>query len=297
MPVRISRRAFALSAVSLGAGWMMPFPRAAEKAEPSLKMGMLQGMFRDVNPAMVQALSKPFRDLVQKQTGFTGDVEVFKEPIDLVDKLREKKVQIGVFHGFEFAWAQQLYPELQALVVTMPLGNKVQAMVVVNCECKHEKLADLADETVAIPRGAKAHAIAYLEKIRAGLPNGCAKPVAKLNMAPDEILDAVANGEQTAALVDIGALEGYQTLQPGVFKRLKILHQSEMFPAAVVAYPKGAISEDDAKRLRDGLATANQTSSGKMMMMMWNLKGFEVPPADYQKRLDAILKAYPLPAK
>ena len=41
--------------------------------------------------------------------------------------------------------------------------------------------------------------------------------------------------------------------------------------------------------------TANQTTSGKMMMMLWNLKGFEVPPADYQQRLDAILKAYPLP--
>jgi ABC-type phosphate/phosphonate transport system substrate-binding protein len=297
MPLRISRRAFAFSALSAGAGWMTSGHRlmAAEKADLELKMGMLQGMFRDVPPAMVQALSKPFRELIQKQTGFTGDVDLCKEPIELVNKLREKKVHLGVFHGFEFAWAQKLCPELQPLVVTMPVGNKVQAMVVVNCECKFTKLADLADETVAVPRGAKAHAIAYFEKQRAGMPPNCAKPVTKLNLAPDEVLGAVASGEVTAALVDIGAFEGYQTLQPGVFKQLKILHQSEMFPQAVVAYPKGAISEADAQRLRDGLATANKTTSGKMMMTLWNLKGFEVPPADYQQRLDAILKAYPLP--
>jgi len=296
MQQRITRRSFAISAASLGAGFFLPRAHAAEKRELELKMGMLQGMFRDVQPAMVQALSKPFRELVQKQTGFTGDVELCTGPMELVDKLREKKLHIGVFHGFEFAWAQQLTPDLLPLVITIPTGGKVQAMVVVNCESKCTKLADLGDEPVAIPRGAKAHAIAYFEKARAALPKGCAKPVNKLGMTPDELLGAVANGEQTAALVDIGAYEGYQTLQPGVFKMLKVLHQSESFPPAVVAYRKGALTEQEAHQIREGLSTANKTTSGKMMMMLWNLKGFEVPPTDYQQRLDAILKAYPLPA-
>jgi ABC-type phosphate/phosphonate transport system substrate-binding protein len=296
MQDRLTRRAFALSALSLGAGMFMPRTRAEEKAELELKMGMLQGMFRDVQPAMVQALSKPFRELIQKQTGFTGDVELCAGPMELIEKLREKKLHIGVFHGFEFAWAQQLLPELQPVVITIPGGNKVQAMVIVSQDCKHTKLADLGEETVAIPRGAKAHAIAYLEKARAGLPKGCAKPVTKLGMTPDELLGAVANGEQTAVLVDIGAFEGYQALQPGVFKQLKVLQQSELFPPAVVAYRKGAITEKEAQQIREGLSTANQTTSGKMMMMLWNLKGFEVAPADYQQRLDAILKAYPIPA-
>ena len=37
---------------------------------------MVQGMFRDIQPAMVQALSRPLRDMIRKQTGLTGDVEI-----------------------------------------------------------------------------------------------------------------------------------------------------------------------------------------------------------------------------
>ena len=295
MQDRLSRRAFTLSAIAFGAGVLTPRTHAAEKSDLQLKIGVLQGMFRDAQPAVVRSLAKPFREVIQKQTGFTGAVEVCADPLAMVERLREKELHIGVFHGFEFAWAQQLCPELLPLVVAMPAGNAAQAVVVVNRDCKHTRLADFVVEPVAIPRGAKAHAIAYFQKARAALPEGCAKPLDKPGMGPDELLRAVASGEQAAALVDVGAYEGYQALQPGAFKLLKVLDTSEVFPPAVVAYRKGSMTDKDVERLRDGLATANRAPSGKMMML-WNLKGFEAPPADYQTRLDAILKAYPLPA-
>lgn len=267
----------------------------AEDKPVDLKMGMLQGMFRDIQPAMVQVLSKPFRELVFKQTGFTGDVDICPDAMNLVEKLKDRKLQIGVFHGHEFAWAQKKCPDLVAIVITIPPGGKAQSMIVVNLDCKAMSVADLVEDPVTLPRGAKAYSLLFLEKCRMGLGKSVAKPVTKIGMTTEDLLNAVVLGEVAAALVDASTLDGYKTLQPGAFKQLKILKQSEMFPPAVVAYRKGSISEDDAAKIRKGLSTANQNPSGKLLMTLWNLKGLEEPPADYQQKLDAILKAYPAP--
>ena len=268
--------------------------RAAE-GDSELKIGMLSGMFRDVQPAMVQAMAKPFRDLMLKTTSFTGEVEILDDPIELADKLKNKKLQLGVFHGFEFAWAQQKCDELVPLIVTLPPGGVVQGLIVVHIDNPAKSVADLGNSGIGIPRGAKAHSIAYLAKARSGLEGDCAKPTPQIKLTPEDILNAVASGEQKAALVDRCALDGYKMLQPGGFKALKILAQSEEFPAAVVCYVKGALSEDQAARIRTGLTGATKTPSGKMLMTLWNLKGFSEPSKDYQGSLDTILKAYPMP--
>jgi ABC-type phosphate/phosphonate transport system substrate-binding protein len=252
-------------------------------------------MFRDVPPSMVQSLAKPFRDLMLKQVGYTGDVEVVDDPLALAEKMKDGKVQLGVFHGFEFAWAKQKCDDLVPLIITCPPGGKVQAVVVVHRSSTAKSLADLKAEGVHIPRGAKAHSLAFLDKARIGLDDTVGKPTPKVSQTPEEVLNAVALGETKAALVDVCALDGYRTLHPGGFKSLKVLHESEMFPPAVVCYRKGTITDAEATRIRTGLSSAAKSASGKMLMALWNLKGFEAPPTDYQTSLDTILKAYPLP--
>ncbi len=271
--------------------------RAADPAPGQLKIGMLSGMFRDVPPATLQALAKPFAELMRKQVGYTGDIEVLDDPLALADRLKDKKVQLGVFHGFEFAWAKQRCDDLLPLIVTRPPGGKVRAMVVVLKSHPATTVADLKGEGVLIPRGAKAHALAFLDKSRTGLDESVAKPAAKPLQTPEDALNAVATGEAKAALVDAVALEGYQILQPSAFKGLKILHESEEFPPAVVCYRKGTLTDDEVTRIRTGMTAATKTASGKMLMTLWNLKGFDEPPADYQTALDTILKAYPCPAE
>ncbi len=270
-------------------------PLGAADGDSELKIGMLSGMFRDVQPAMVQAMAKPFRDLMLKATNFTGDVEILDDPLELAEKLKSKKLKLGVFHGFEFAWAQQKCDDLVPLIVTVPPGGVVQGLIVVHVDNPAKSIADLGASGIGIPRGAKAHSLAYLAKARTGLESDCAKPTAQIKLTPEEILNAVATGEQKAALVDRCALDGYKTLQPGAFKSLKILGQSEEFPAGVVCYAKGALCEDEAARIRTGLTGAAKTPSGKLLMTFWNLKGFTEPGKDYQTSLDAILKAYPIP--
>jgi hypothetical protein len=63
----------------------------------------------------------------------------------------------------------------------------------------------------------------------------------------------------------------------------------------VVCYRKGTLTDDQAAKIRDGMTASCKTPTGKMLMTLWNLKGFEAPPKGYQASLDDILKAYPVP--
>ena len=278
-------------------GLLVAATASAPAAEPQLKIGMLDGMFRDVQPAMVQAMSKPFRNLFERQTGLGGDVEIVAGAELLASKLKEQSLQLGVFHGFEFAQARTKHPDLTPIVVTMPPGRILQAVVVVHKDHKGDCLTALGTEQLTLPRGLKAHGWAYIDKARTGMPADAAKPVHKPNVTVEEALNAVADGTLPAALVDAGGYAGYQELQPGLAKQLRVLCKSESFPPSVVAYRKGTLADDVVARVRSGLVGAHLTAQGKPLMMLWNLKGFEDVPADYAEQLANILKAYPAPVR
>jgi len=268
-------------------------PQLRAEGQASLRIGMVQSMFRDVQPAMVQAMSRPLRDLIQRQTGLSGDVEVVADSFLLSDRLIKKEFQLGVFHGFEFAWARKHSAELVPLVVTIPPGRNLQASVVVHKDCKHTALSDMKDEQVLIPRGTRAHCLLYLDRQRAKFTSTTAAPKTKPLVTTEEAIDSVIQGDAVAALVDAPALAGYQNLQPGAFNQLRMLSKSETFPPTVIAYNKTAVDAVTLEKVRKLLTEAHQTPAGKPLMMLWNLKGFEDVPADYTEQLDRIAKAYP----
>lgn len=274
-----------------------PTARADEPKPDRVQIGMLQGMFRDVQPGMVQAMSRPLRDLIQKQTGLTGDVEIITDAFTLCDKMKAKRFQLGVFHGFEYAWIKKQNPDLVPLAVTVPPGRKLQACIIVQKDHEAKTLADLGEEPILVPKGTKAHCLLYLDRERVRLGKPAAKPKTKPALTTEEVLESIVAGDNVAALVDIGALNGYQSLQPGAFKQLRILCQSESFPQTVIVSNKGSLDEATAKKICSLLTTAHSTAAGKPLLMLWNLKGFEEVPADYAAQLDVILKAYPVPTR
>lgn len=281
------RAAAALAVVALGG--------AAQADGPPVKIGMIQGMFRDTQPAMVQALSRPLRNLIQQQTGLSGTVEIVPDACTLADKMKAGDFQLGVYHGFEFAWVQKTHPDLVPLVVTVPPARTLRAMVVIQADSPAKKLSDLADAVVLVPRGTKAHCFLYLDAQRVGLPAASARPQTKPALTSEEALDAVVQGDHPAAVVDASALLGYQSLQPGAARQLRVLCESDAFPASVIAYQKGSLPAGTIDGVRKLLTEAHQTPAGKPLMMLWNLKGFEDVPADYGDQLTRIGKAYPTP--
>lgn len=267
-----------------------------QPAQPKIKIGMLRGMFKDTPEAVVQAVALPFANLFKKQSGLDGDVKVAENYTDLADQMRNKTVDIGVFHGFEYAWVKQ-HPELVPLVVTVPNNPKIQAVLVVNVSSKATKPADLNGACVVVPLATKAHCYMYLDRVQESLPAGCCCQAKDgKEFTAEEALDAVANGKCQATLVDGAVLAAYQANKPGPGAELRRLSESEQLPSAVVVYRKDSISPTAISQIRNALVDANKTSQGRAFMLLWKLKGFEDVQPAYVADLDRVLKAYPPPA-
>lgn len=263
-------------------------------ASGTIRLGLMSTMFRDVPPALVQAAQGPFRDLFKKQVGLTGEVEVIDDYEALAKKLNDQKLDLGVFHGFEWAWVHERYPNLQPLVVTVPY-KPLQACIVVHTKHKADEPAGLNGPCVAVPLGLKAHSHLFYERLQQNLPAGCCRPIGKGKLGPVEALDNVCSETTTAALVDRSTFLAFQSNEPGKARQLKVICESDPFPPTVVVCRKDGLTPDTIERIRKGLVQAENKPQGKAFLFLWGLKGFDNVPADYNAQLQKVLKLYPPP--
>jgi ABC-type phosphate/phosphonate transport system substrate-binding protein len=271
-------------------------PRADAQAGAKLKIGLPKGTFRDVPTEMLHSAAAPFRELFKRQASVDGDVELVADHDALADRMKQNKIDLGVFTGFEYAWVKASHPQIVPLVVVIPHGGKLQAVLVVPKDSKAQKPADLAGACVSIPPGSKPHCHLFIERLRDGLPDDCCGQAKCEAKGPDDVLDGVSTGKLQAGLVDISALAAYQKNRPGAAGQVRVLAQSEMFPPGVIAYQKGALDQGTVNRIVAGLTKTGGTPQGRAFLMLAKLKGFEEAPAGFDADLKRINAAYPPPA-
>jgi ABC-type phosphate/phosphonate transport system substrate-binding protein len=269
-----------------------------DKAAPAaVKIGMAGTLFRDVPAGMVQVMMPPFRSLMREQTGLEGEIITAGDAFDLGRRLNDKDVQLGVFHGFEFAWAQQKYPDLRPLCLAVNRHRTVRAFLVVRSDSPAASLGDLKGKALSLPRRTREYCHLFLERdcqSCGALPKDFFSKIVNHSNIEDA-LDDILRDKVQAAVVDTVALETYEQIKSGCFARLKVLKQSEAFPGGVVAYRQGTLDETTLSKFRDGLININQTSRGRDLMALWRLTAFEGMPADFEETLATCLKAFPAP--
>jgi ABC-type phosphate/phosphonate transport system substrate-binding protein len=270
--------------------------KAAEPGSSELKIGLPGPMFKDVPKAMVNAAATPFQNMIQDKSGLKGSVKVLPDYTSLADEIAAGRIDIGVFHGFEYAWVKDM-PDLVPLVVTVPNCGKVQACLVVHADSKVTDAKDLKGACVLVPKMTKAHCHMYLERLRDKIPAGDCCPAKSGSLTPHETLIEVANERADAALVDISALLSLQRELPAAFKQLRVLKQSELLPSAVVVYRKGALDAKTIDKIRNGLIDCVNSPMGKLFAMFWQLKGFENVTPEYHAQVANSLKVYPAPVQ
>ncbi len=274
---------------------LLPAGRAEEGDVRGIRIGLVRTLFRDTPASLVQVLSQPLKALMQSQTGMTGELSIAGDAFDLSKKLKEHKVQLGVFHGFEFAWARQRNPGLKPLVVVVSHHRQLHAHLIVRKDSAASNCGDLKGKAVAIPQGSREHCHLYLERRCPGSgtdPKSFFSEITK-PASSEDALDDVIDGAVQAAIVDRFALDQFQHDKPARCNRLRVLNQSEMFPTGVVAYQAGALDEATLRRFHDGMIGANKTERGKELLKMCRITAFEEVPDDYEQLLDDIAKAYP----
>jgi ABC-type phosphate/phosphonate transport system substrate-binding protein len=261
---------------------------------PAIRVGVAGSVFRDTPAPMVNIMMKPLKSLLESQTGVNGDMVAGTDALSLGNQLADDKVQLAVFHGFEFAWVKQKHPDLKPLILCVCPAPCSKANVVVLKECKVETIDDLKGLKIALAPHTREHCHLFLERKCGLLPCKFFSEVVRPENI-EEALDSVVDGVVDATVVDGTSLENYADRKPGRSAKLRTLIQSEAFPWGVVACNPATFNEDAQKRFRDGLINAVQTRKGQQLLTICRITSFERVPDDYDKELKDILKAYPPP--
>ena len=296
--MRIGR--IAGNGAALALAWVLALiPGTARPAENTpgkpIQIGIVNSLFRDTPPILIGVLSRPLKSLMETQTGVSGELQLAGDAVALADKLKANKVQLGVFHGFEFGWAKQHCPELQPLVIAVAQHRMLHAHLVVLKDGGVNCCGDLKGKTVGLPAVSREHLHLYLERRCPASGSDPAKFFSRVNRPsdPEEALDDVVNGRTDAAIVDRLALDSYQESKPARSLKLRVLQQSEPFPASVIAYYPGSLDDSMLKRFREGMINANQSAQSKNLLKMCRITAFEEVPPEFAPLLAEIIKAYP----
>ncbi len=259
----------------------------------SLRVGVVRTLFPNMSDALIPLRIQPFKALLDSQSGLDSQVSVAASADDLARRLVDGKVQIGVFHGIEFAWARQKYPKLQPLVIAVP-RKELRACLVVRRDSSVSGVADLKGKPVALPCHAREHCRVFLRS----LCRDCGEAPQHFFVlsSPSDFeaaLGYVLNGRVQAAVIDVALLEWFREHDSDRGAQLKTVQESPAFPAGVIAYCPNKLPEAQCERLRDGLLSAHKNSHGAKVLDLCQISRFEPAAKDYDESLTAILKAYP----
>jgi hypothetical protein len=278
-------------ALALGAAFVA-LPVSA--ADPEIvRIGVMETLFQDTSPAVRESFAPEFSKLAKDFTGFKCVTLQGLNPFTAAKQLDTGKWHLGVFQGVEFAWLQGKYPKLKPLMVVIFQEPKVRALLVTKESGAIKGFANLKGQEVNILQ-TKLHCRLFADKGAGGKAQGFFSKIWQVRSAEDT-LDELVRGKVKAAVVDTPSLDYYKNLQPGRFKTLKIVAQSDVFPETAVLYKEGALSDGMLKKFREGMLKANKSEKGRQVMSDFRITSFQPVPDDYQKYLTSILKAYPGP--
>jgi ABC-type phosphate/phosphonate transport system substrate-binding protein len=276
---------------------------AGEDATPaskaSVKIGMANSLFKEVPESTITTMMGPFGAVMEAQTGVRGEVVLGGDAMGLSQSLSDNKVQLGVFHGIEFAWAKTKHPELKPLMIAINQHVYPRAVLCTRSDCKAASFGDLQNQSLALPRETRDHCFLFVERhcpeFKKQPPGHFAKITVPANA--EDALDDVVDGVVSSTVVDGASLDSYKRRKPGRFVKLRVTETSEPFPGSVIAYRPGVLDEPTLKKFRDGLLNTNHSIVGRQLLTIWKITSFEPVPPDFDQVLTEIVKVYPPPGK
>ncbi|MHB1424662.1 MAG: phosphate/phosphite/phosphonate ABC transporter substrate-binding protein [Gemmataceae bacterium] len=264
-----------------------------------VRIGLVRSLFRDTSESLMQVIMRPFKSLLETQTGMSGRLISGGDANNLGQRLKEGDVHFGIFHGVEFAWAKAKFPELKPLLIAVNKQPCLRAHLIVRADGSIQDVNGLKGHMVALPNLSREHCWLFLERRCVPADQTPEKFFSRLSRPRDAAyaIDDVIDGAIQAAVIDDADLNAYRKQFPEHFTKVKTLLRSEDFPCAVIAYNPGVLSDSLLDQFRTGLLAAKDNSRGRQMMQLCRITRFEDVPEDFDKTLEAIAKAYPPSSK
>lgn len=242
---------------------------------------------------------KSLQGFIKQETGFGNDIKRQKDWLDLVTKMAKKELQVGVFQGYEFAWAQEKFPNLKPLALAENVYLYPVAHVVVKGNNKAKDFAGLGGQTIALPGTGQRYLRLFIDRqsqAAAGKESSAffSKVVSAENV--EDLLDDVVDGKVQAAVLDRASLASYKRRKPQRFDQLRPVAESQPLPPTVIAYYESGLDAATVQKFRAGLVGAADKERGRVLLTMFRLTRFVDVPPDFGKVLAESGKTYPPPA-
>jgi ABC-type phosphate/phosphonate transport system substrate-binding protein len=235
------------------------------------------------------------KSFIKDETGLNNEILRQKNWRELADKMAKGQLQLGVFQGYEFAWAQAKHPRLQPLALAVNIYRYPVVYVVVNRDNSAKDFAGLQGQSLALPATAQRYVRLFVDR-QSQAKGKTAKTFFSKVVSRDnaeDALDDVVDGVVQATAVDRATLEAFKQRKPGRFNRLRPVAHSQPLPPTVIAYYGTVLDQATRRRFLDGLLNAVNKEKGRTMLTLFRLTGFEKPPADFERVLAETRKAYP----
>jgi ABC-type phosphate/phosphonate transport system substrate-binding protein len=265
----------------------------------SLRIGSSGSLTDAKDEKKEKAALESLESFVKDETGLKSQIQRQKNWRELADKLAKEDLDVGVFRGYEFAWAQEKHSALKPLALAVNVYRYPVVYVVVQRNNPAKDFAALAGQSLALPSTGQGYLRLFVERQAEAKGKKLDAFFSKVKSYEnfEDALDDVVDGVEKAAVADRAALEAYKRRKPGRFKQLKEVVHSQPFPPTVVAYYGTHLNDATLKQFRDGLLKASHTERGQTMLTFFRLTGFESVPDDFGKVLAETRKLYPPPKK
>jgi ABC-type phosphate/phosphonate transport system substrate-binding protein len=210
--VTIGKAVCSRIAAAFGATLLVAGPtRADTKKIPVLRIGTTETVVEEDAPEDSEdtAVQDIYRQFIQAETGFGSDIVALENHEVLAERLASGKLQLGLFMGYEFAWAQARHPQLKVLAVGVNEHSYRYPTLVVRRDGPASAFADLRGKTLALPRSGQGHGLLFAvaqSRLEGQDPGAFLGPIDSFEDA-ETPLDEVVDGIQEVAVVDRLGLE------------------------------------------------------------------------------------------
>ncbi len=259
-----------------------------------LKIGSSGSLGGTVSPDKEKANLDTLKAFIKDETGLNNDIIRQKTWQELAQKLSKGELQLGVFDGYEFAWAKEKYGDLKPLAIAVNVYPYPVAYVVTQRDNPAKDFAGLKGQPLAIPSSGPAFLRLFVDRQAQANGKKTDEFFSKITTPEnvEDALDDAVDGKESV-VVDRAALEAFKRRKPGRFKQLKEVAKSPSFPPPVIAYYNAKLDEATLNQFKDGLLGADKKERGQTLLTLFHLTKFETPPEDFDKVLTETRKAYP----
>jgi ABC-type phosphate/phosphonate transport system substrate-binding protein len=242
------------------------------------------------------AAESTLKDFIRSESNLAAEIVRQGSWQKLADQLADKTLQVGIFQGHEFVWAQQRRPTIKPMVLAVQGPRYPVIYLVIAKADTATDLAGLRGKVIDIPDGMESLRL-YVEQLCQASGQRADAFFSKIvtQEFSEGALDDVVDGVAAAAVIDRGTLDTYKRRKPARFAKLKdLMHSSSLIPP-IIAVADGSLDDAIGKQFQDGLINANKKDRGQSLLNAFKLSAFELPQADFNTIAKETLRTFPVP--